>query len=140
MMTTDTPTTICDRIRTARNDKNLTRKALAVLCKVSAPTVTDWGSGAIKEISARNVRALALALGVTQEWLMAGETMAQPNDDLKTIINACPPRRKESLIDDIRYLITANDDRYELMREALHVLALTRAPKEKTNEVLKQLL
>jgi transcriptional regulator with XRE-family HTH domain len=136
----DTTKTLGERITQARNAKNLQRNTLAELVGVSAPTVTDWESGMIKEIGARKLLAVARTLGVTQEWLLTGETTLPPNDEITTVINACPSRRRESLVEDIRYLVTANDERYELMREALYALALSRTPKEQTADILKQLL
>lgn len=136
----DTTKTFGERLTQARNAKNLKRNTLAELAAVSAPTVTDWEGGMIKEIGARNLLAVARVLGVSPEWLLLGETTLPPNDDFGTAMNACPPRRRESLVEDIRYLVTANDERYELMREALYALALSRAPKEETAVILKQLL
>lgn len=68
------PNTIADRIASSREKAGLSKADLARIVDVSAPTVTDWESGAISKISSENLFRLADALDVSGRWLVFGNS------------------------------------------------------------------
>ena len=73
------------RVTEARQNKGLTKAALARECGVSGPTVTDWESGAIKTLEASNLLKICDVLGVDPWWLVLGKGKGKaPITDQKT--------------------------------------------------------
>lgn len=60
------------RLKTRRIELGLKKVEIARRVGVSAPTVTDWESGNIRNIDGENLVNLANVLKVTAEWLMFG--------------------------------------------------------------------
>jgi transcriptional regulator with XRE-family HTH domain len=61
------------RLTRARKAKNLTKSEFARRVKVSAPTVTDWESGAIESIKGENLVKVCEVLGITEAELLNGD-------------------------------------------------------------------
>lgn len=61
-----------DRIKHKRESLTLKPAEFARLIGVSAPTVSDWESGAIKKIEGGNLIKAARALRTTAEWIITG--------------------------------------------------------------------
>lgn len=62
-----------ERLTLARKAAALSKTKLAILAGVSAPTVTDWESGEIAQISGENLLAVCDAVHVTPHWLLRGQ-------------------------------------------------------------------
>jgi transcriptional regulator with XRE-family HTH domain len=68
------------RITEAREARSMSKAELARACNVSAPTVTDWESGKIKNLDAANMLTICEVLGVEPRWLVWGfESGKSPN-------------------------------------------------------------
>ena len=71
------------RLKAAREKKELKKNAFAKLVEVSNPTVTDWEksveSGGINEISAAKLMKVCEVLGITPDWLYYGKGQAAPD-------------------------------------------------------------
>jgi transcriptional regulator with XRE-family HTH domain len=67
------------RITEARTDRQMTKADLARACKVSPPTVTDWESGGIKELTADKMLKICDALRVDPWWLVLGKGNFKPS-------------------------------------------------------------
>ena len=63
--------TIAERLKTARKEAKLTQPALAKLAGVSPGTIGNIESGIRKD--ARELLAIAKAVGVNAEWLKSGK-------------------------------------------------------------------
>lgn len=61
------------RLTHAREASGLSKTKLAILVGVSSPTVTDWESGEIANISGENLLAVCDAVRATPHWLLRGE-------------------------------------------------------------------
>lgn len=61
------------RLTEAREKRGITKAALARDCKVSGPTVTDWESGAIKNLEATSLLKICDVLGIDPWWLVLGK-------------------------------------------------------------------
>lgn len=58
----------------------MSKAELARACNVSAPTVTDWESGKIKNLDAANMLTICEVLAVEPRWLVWGfESAKSPN-------------------------------------------------------------
>lgn len=66
-------TTWNERLQTAIKESSLTKRALADSVGVSAPTVTDWTSGKIRQLSAENAERVCSVLGINMKWLLTGK-------------------------------------------------------------------
>lgn len=62
-----------ERLQSAIKDSPLTKRALADSVGVSAPTVTDWTSGKIRQLSAENAEKVCTVLGINMKWLLTGK-------------------------------------------------------------------
>lgn len=62
-----------ERLKIAREAVGISKSAFSRLVGVSAPTVSEWESGAIKSIDGHNLVKAAEILEVTPEWLMTGK-------------------------------------------------------------------
>lgn len=60
------------RITKAREDRHMTKADLARACKVAPPTVTEWESGGIKELTADKMLKICDALHIDPWWLVLG--------------------------------------------------------------------
>jgi len=63
-----------ERLRQARTANHITKSEMARKLGVSAPTVTQWESGAIASLSGKNMTNICQLLGVSAEWLLHGTT------------------------------------------------------------------
>lgn len=61
------------RLRARRKAMGVSQVALAVACKVSQPSVSDWESGETKMIEGLPLVLAAKALKTSPEWLMTGK-------------------------------------------------------------------
>lgn len=60
------------RITEARTARHMTKADLARACNVSSPTVTEWESGGIKELTAVKALKICEELHVDPWWLVFG--------------------------------------------------------------------
>lgn len=65
-------TTWNERITQARTARHMSKADLARACKVAGPTVTEWESGGIKELTAAKALTICEELGVDPWWLVFG--------------------------------------------------------------------
>ena len=77
--------TIHDRIKSARESAGLKKADLVRAVGVSAPTISDWESGKIKNIEGANLLKLANALRVSPEWLQTGKESRQRIEPIQMI-------------------------------------------------------
>jgi transcriptional regulator with XRE-family HTH domain len=64
-----------ERITQSRTAKSLKKIDLAKLLGVSPATITQWESGATKEIKGENLTNLCRELGVSPEWILYGDLL-----------------------------------------------------------------
>jgi transcriptional regulator with XRE-family HTH domain len=84
--------TIQERIKFARESAGLKKADLVRAVGVSAPTISDWESGKIKNIEGANLLKLANALKVTPEWLQTGKETRQRTEPTPMIAANDDPR------------------------------------------------
>ena len=65
--------TIGDRIRATRKAKELTQEALAAIVGVGKSSVCQWENGTTKNLIGPNLTNAAIALDVTEKWLLTGK-------------------------------------------------------------------
>lgn len=63
------------RVTEAREKAGLDKAELARRARVSPPTVTQWESGEIKNLSAEKLLAICEATDVTPQWLLTGRDL-----------------------------------------------------------------
>lgn len=64
---------LSDRIKAERIALHMTQPQLAALVGVGKSSISQWESGHVQNISGHNLIKLAIALGVTSEWLETGK-------------------------------------------------------------------
>ena len=118
-----------DRLEVARSRRGIKPAALARLVGVSAPTLSDWRSGKIRELNAVNAYKVCAALKVRMEWLLFGkgdmedtdQTPAQPqhtpaHDALIGYFDGLTPSQQAELMRSLSETQQRND---ELLAELL---------------------
>ena len=70
----DTSGSLSVRIRSARRRRGFSQEALARVLGVSKNTVARWEAGA--QPRGKTVAKIAAALGVSNDWLLAGDRAA----------------------------------------------------------------
>jgi transcriptional regulator with XRE-family HTH domain len=65
--------TLGERLRHARQMRNLTQDQLAARCGVSRSVISQWETGVVQEISATHLFCTARALRVSLDWLLEGD-------------------------------------------------------------------
>lgn len=71
-------TTWNDRLTRALEASPMNKSAFAKAVGVSAPTVTDWVRGGIKELTADNARKVCKVLNLNMTWLLTGRGPMRP--------------------------------------------------------------
>lgn len=71
------------RLTEARNARGLRKGEFARQAGVSAPTVTDWESGEIQNLSAEKLMAICAVLKIRHEWLMYGRGQRDAEDIIR---------------------------------------------------------
>ncbi len=64
---------LSERIKRERIELHMTQAELAALVGVGKSSVSQWESGHVQNISGHNLINLAIALGVSSEWLETGK-------------------------------------------------------------------
>jgi transcriptional regulator with XRE-family HTH domain len=96
--------TIQERIKFARESAGLKKADLVRAVGVSAPTISDWESGKIKNIEGENLRKLANALKVNSDWLLTGKGPRNRVDsqalpvDISALLNVATPTYMDTLL------------------------------------------
>jgi len=79
---------IAERLRQAREDADLTQPALAMRAGVSQGTIGNIEAGIRKR--PRDLVSIALALGVSPEWLETGKGTKEMNRSIETTFPVTP--------------------------------------------------
>lgn len=70
------------RLKSAREEKGLSKSEFAIAVGVSAPTATDWEKsvqdGGIAEMKGNNLTKVCEVLGISAEWLLDGGDKGKP--------------------------------------------------------------
>ncbi len=116
------------RIKQARlaQRPKMTQQQLADAVHVSRPAVTQWETGETKTLEGENLVQVALALGVTVEWLLYG-TGPGP-------FELRPPRSAH------RVKVAANDTVVEVSVEVLRLVQSMQALPSKDRATLQALV
>lgn len=114
--------TTSDRLRALRQTLGLSTTALAEAVGYSQGTISQIENGAAK-LEKRLVRALHLAFGVNEDWLMNGTGGDQP------VFDPQPPLDEEALIAFIRDCINQlSEANREILMRVISDLAASEQP------------
>lgn len=81
-----------DRLSKALADNpELSQAGLARACKIKAPSVSNWLSGATKTLKGENLLNASAYLGVSPQWLSTGKGAMRPGDGQEIISVAGSP-------------------------------------------------
>ncbi len=80
-----------ERITYAREQAGLEKAEFARRVGVKAPTVTDWESGGIKNLSAENLISISTVTGFNPKWLQTGTGPMRPASHVGPAIPADRP-------------------------------------------------
>lgn len=111
---------IVQRMRLAMRDarKRDSQAAIAAICRVSQPAVSQWAAG-VTEPSQDVIRRFANELGVCVEWIATGKGPMRPE----------PDRFADPVLNEAReiWAVLSPESRLEVLRTMRHWYAVVRA-------------
>ena len=106
--------TVGERIKQLREKKGMNQKQLAEKAKMTRATISRIETGQVKEVKSEALKKLAVALGVTVDFLvgqseeMSADDMIIADDQIKNVMSdmySLGPNPRQEVEDFVRYLL-----------------------------------
>jgi len=106
--------TVGERIKQLREKKGMNQKQLAEKAKMTRATISRIETGQVKEVKSEALKKLAVALGVTVDFLvgqseeMSADDMIIADDQIKNVMSdmyGLGPNPRQEVEDFVRYLL-----------------------------------
>jgi len=106
--------TVGERIKQLREKKGMNQKQLAEKAKMTRATISRIETGQVKEVKSEALKKLAVALGVTVDFLvgqseeMSADDIIIADDQIKNVMSdmySLGPNPRQEVEDFVRYLL-----------------------------------